>query len=136
MAVLAILWLLLPCLDPGVAPARRGATLSFVDDRGSLIEARLTACFQIELRNDCTTVTSGSVALPESFQIVRVEGSEHGPVSVPRGELDRDGHTTLRVPRKGEARSRVGLLASDAVALSPAGRCLPQASRTRNFEGC
>ena len=103
MPALALLWLLLAGLAPGTAPAGPSATLSFVDDRGTLIEAGLTVCFQVELRNDCTTVTGGSVALPGSFQSVRVEGAGHGPVSAPKGELEHDksGHTTLRIPRKG-----------------------------------
>lgn len=103
MSALAILWLLLNGVHPGIAPPSPGAMLSFVDDRGTSIEAGLTVCFQIDLRNDCTTVTGDSVALPEAFQSVRVEGAEHGPVSIPKGELERDkrGRTTLPVPRKG-----------------------------------
>ena len=104
MPALAILWLLLAGLTPGAALIGPSATLSFIDDRGTSIEGELTVCFQIELRNDCTTVTGGSVKLPDSFQSVRVEGVEHGPVSTPRGglESDRRSHATLRVPRKGK----------------------------------
>jgi len=77
--------------------------LQLVDDRGRRIDEVLDVCFQVELRNDCRRVVPGErVHPPASFFGLRVEGEDHGPVSVRRESLQKqpDGSFQIEVPRK------------------------------------
>src|ERR1700760_4607850 len=97
-------------LGGALAYAARGEaitkpSLRLVDDRGQPIHASLEVCFQIGTRNDCSTLsTGGPVELPADWAGVRVEGPEHGPVSMKRGDLKPglDGLAVLLVPRKAD----------------------------------
>jgi hypothetical protein len=80
-------------------------SLRLVDDRRQPIRASLEVCFQIGTRNDCSALsTGGPVELPTDWTGVRVEGPEHGPVSIKRADLKPgpDGLPVLMVPRKAE----------------------------------
>jgi hypothetical protein len=78
-------------LGEALTGAARGEALTkpslrLVDDRRQPIHASLEVCFQVGTRNDCSTLSAGGpVALPADWTGVRVEGPEHGPVSVRRG---------------------------------------------------
>jgi hypothetical protein len=77
--------------------------LRLVDDRGKTVAAKLDICFQVGIRNDCISGRAGApVQVPPEFLSVRVEGPDHGPVSVRRQDLKRepDGGLLLSVPRK------------------------------------
>ncbi len=99
------------------APA---GVIHLVDDRGQVIRAPLDVCFQLDLGVSCSSVRSGEVALPPaSFQSLRVEGADHGPVRRERARLQTqaDGSRRLVVPRKALLRLRAGSPDEPAVSL-------------------
>ena len=62
--------------------------LDLMDDRGKAIASPLEACFQVELRTECQQLAAGEkVRLPAAFNSLRIEGPDHGPLSLPRAEL-------------------------------------------------
>jgi hypothetical protein len=72
---------------PGAAQPG-GRRLDLVDDRGQAIASPLEACFQLELRTECKQVAPGEgVRLPAVFNSLRLEGPDHGPLSLARVEL-------------------------------------------------
>jgi hypothetical protein len=81
-----------------------GPAVHFLDDRGQSVDSPLEACFQLALKPDCREIgPRETVTLPQGFFTLRVEGPEHGPVSVPREDLllSKDGGTLrVTVPRK------------------------------------
>jgi Carboxypeptidase regulatory-like domain len=87
------------------------AKVKLVDDRGEPLATRVQACFQIDLRQDCVSVTAGSeLFLPSSFQSGKIEGADYGPLSLRDVELGPQSAAArpIRVPRKAslELRSR------------------------------
>lgn len=81
--------------------AGKPVSLQLVDDRGRGITGALEICFQVGTRSDCASRVA-PVEIPREFISVRVEGPDHGPVSVPRGSLKRkpNGDLLAAVPRK------------------------------------
>jgi hypothetical protein len=96
----ASLWL----LATGLAwSAEAPVALRFLDDRGEKIESALEVCFQTGLRVECKNLGPGeSPAPPAQFLSLRVEGPDHGPVSLRYEDLEAraDGQLLARVPRK------------------------------------
>jgi hypothetical protein len=88
-------------LGPVYAAARPGP-LQLVDDRGKAIAGELEVCFQIGTRSDCVSGRGTPVEVPPEFVSVRVEGPDHGPISVPWQNLKKNsnGDFLLAVPRK------------------------------------
>src|SRR4051812_34417965 len=86
---------------PICAAAESGA-MDLVDDRGKAIAGELEVCFQAGIRSDCVSGRKARVQVPREFFSVRVEGPDHGPVSVRRQDLKRgpSGDPILVVPRK------------------------------------
>lgn len=82
--------------------AAESPSLRFVDDRGKTIAGELEVCFQIGTRNECVSGRGTPVQMPSEFVSVRVEGPDHGPVSVRRQDLkgELNGTRFLIVPRK------------------------------------
>jgi hypothetical protein len=81
------------------------ASLRFVDDRRQPITANLEICFQVGTRTDCSAnLTRGAVEMPAEWAGVRVEGPDHGPIAVKRGDLKAgpEGLPVLLVPRKAD----------------------------------
>jgi hypothetical protein len=79
-------------------------TLQLIDDRQQPITASLEICFQVGIRNECSTSTGGPVKVPMRWDGVRVEGPDHGPVSARHGDLKSTpaGLPVLVVPRKAD----------------------------------
>lgn len=111
------------------------ASVSFVDDRGEAVEAPLRVCFVRDLGTDCHEVEPeppAGVSVPlQPFDLLRVEGPEHGPATAEPGELEEleGGERRLAVPRK--ARLRVTGLPEEAVTLSLYRADDPQARQPR-----
>jgi hypothetical protein len=99
----------LPLLTAAPAGAAAGDLLELVDDRGEPLGAAVEVCFVQGLGTDCVDRAPGAgpEALPD-FDLLRVEGPEHGPVSVRRRDLPaaEDGVRRLAVPRKARLRVR------------------------------
>lgn len=75
------------------------AEIRFLDDRGEPITSPLEACFQTDRRTECVNSNSGGpVEPPGRFLLLRVDGPDHGPVSLRYEDLE-DGRVA-RVPRK------------------------------------
>ena len=104
-ALAASLLLLIPA-PAGAAP---GDLLELVDDRGEPLGAAVEVCFVQGLGTECVDRAPGAgpEALPD-FDLLRVEGPEHGPVSVRRRDLPaaEEGVRRLAVPRKALLRVR------------------------------
>jgi len=77
-------------------------SLRLVDDRGKAITGEMEACFQIGTRSDCVSSRGAPIPVPPEFVSVRVEGPDHGPLSVRRQDLKTppSGDLILTVPRK------------------------------------
>jgi hypothetical protein len=94
-ALPAVTPLLAGAANPGAAAAQPpgtaqpgGRRLELVDDRGQGIASPLEACFQVELRTECKPVVPGEgVRLPAAFNSLRIEGPDHGPLSLALAEL-------------------------------------------------
>src|SRR3954452_22217282 len=88
-------------LGPIQAAAKSGS-LQLADDRGKVIAGELEVCFQVGTRSDCVSWRGAPVEVPPEFVSVRLEGPDHGPISVSRQSLKRDLHGDLlvAVPRK------------------------------------
>jgi hypothetical protein len=88
-------------IDP-VCAAAKSWSLRLVDDRGKAIDGELEACFQIGIRSDCVSSRGASIPVPPEFVSVRVEGPDHGPISMRRQDLKTQpgGDLILTVPRK------------------------------------
>lgn len=93
-------------LFSGLVSAQAGAEpprLSVLDDLGRPIEETLAICYQVELRTDCGQVAPGAqVNPPAAFHGLRIEGEDHGPVSLRREALEirADGAFQVKIPRK------------------------------------
>lgn len=77
--------------------------LELRDDRGQIPGSPIEVCFYHGLETQCSEFTGQElVALPDRFDSLRVEGSDHGPVSLRRHELPElvEGLRTLEIPRK------------------------------------
>src|SRR6478609_4059002 len=85
-----------------VCAAAKPRSLRLVDDRGKVITGELEVCFQIGTRSDCVPGRGTPVPVPPELLSLRVEGPDHGPVSVRRQDLklQPDGGLVLTVPRK------------------------------------
>lgn len=111
---------LLAAWAPAVAVSGSVTGLSLLDDRGRPLDAPVQVCFVRELETECTDVgrqgVSGIALRP--FELLRVEGPEHGPVTVRRAELgvNDNGGFRLAVPRK--ARLAIAGLPEETVVLS------------------
>lgn len=82
-----------------VAAGWASAEIRFLDDRGEPIASPLEACFQMDLRTECVNSGSGdTVEPPGRFLLLRVEGPDHGPISLRYEELEEG--LLARVPRK------------------------------------
>lgn len=82
-----------------VTASGASAEIRFLDDRGEPIASPLEACFQTDLRTECVNSGSGGpVEPPGRFLLLRVDGPDHGPVSLRYEDLE-DGRFA-RVPRK------------------------------------
>jgi hypothetical protein len=113
------------------ASAAGAVELELVDDRGEAIEAPLRVCFVQDLETDChdlENAAEGELAL-QPFDLLRVEGPRHGPVTVRPDGLSEaeDGRRRLAVPRK--ARLRIAGLPDDPSTLSLYGVDDPDARR-------
>ncbi|HUF78757.1 MAG TPA: carboxypeptidase-like regulatory domain-containing protein [Thermoanaerobaculia bacterium] len=100
-------WFLLPVGAGGVAPSDQ---LSLVDDRGEPLGSPVEICLVQGLETDCVERSSqeGPVELPP-FDLLRVEGADHGPVTVRPARLrsaGENGPSRLVVPRKATLRAR------------------------------
>lgn len=97
-------------LLPGPVGAAPGDLLELADDRGEPLGAAVELCFVEGLGTECVgrVPGDGSVELPASFDLLRVEGPEHGPVSARRRDLPAaaKGVRRLAVPRKALLRVR------------------------------
>lgn len=104
------------------AGAAAGELLELVDDRGEPLGAAVDVCFVKGLGTDCADRAPGAgpVELP-AFDLLRVEGPEHGPVSVRRRDLPPadEGVRRLEVPRKATLRVRGAGEARLTAALRP-----------------
>src|SRR3954463_2216428 len=88
-------------------PGRGAGGARFVDDRGSAIRAPLEACFQVETRTECSSASEGRLPrMPEGYWAVRIEGPDHGPLTLQRSQIRAggDGMAVVQVPRKAELR--------------------------------
>jgi hypothetical protein len=110
----------------GAVQVSDGDALLLVDDRGEPLGAPVEACFVRDLGTDCVEVPaeSGEVAW-RAFDLLRVEGPGHGPVTVRRSEIQagEDGTRRLTVPRKAALRVRgpaAGRSAAERASLSVA----------------
>lgn len=85
-----------------IAAAADTGSLRFVDDRGQPIAGELDVCFQVGTRSQCVAARGTPIRVPPEFVSVRAEGLDHGPVSAPRQELQREskGDLVLALPRK------------------------------------
>ncbi len=99
-----------------ISAAAERELLRFVDDRGQTIAGELEVCFQVGTHSQC--VSAAPIQVPLELVSVRVEGPDHGPISVQRQELKRDsrGDLVLAVPRK--ALLRIGARPSERLILS------------------
>jgi hypothetical protein len=85
------------------AEAPRPVALHLVDDRGKPVEGPVEACFNVELRSDCQPVAAGAAAYaPPSFHGLRIEGEDHGPVTLRREQMRAlpDGSFRVALARK------------------------------------
>jgi hypothetical protein len=80
-------------------------SFQFQDDQGLPIASDLQVCFVVGTRSDCRPV-SGLADLPAEFSSLRIEGPDHGPLSLKRSDLkpDAEGRVLVKVPRKAELR--------------------------------
>ena len=95
--------ILLACLAAAAAPALAQPDLQLVDDLGKPIGLPLEICFLVELKEDCRNVRPGEPILaPAGLQGLRIEGEEHGPLSVGREAIQGKPDTPWRIaiPRK------------------------------------
>jgi hypothetical protein len=98
----ALLAVLLLAGSPAYAELR---TLQFQDDQSLPIASEVQVCFVVGTRSDCRPVAHAALAdLPADFSSLRIEGPDHGPLSLRRSELkpDAEGRIVLKVPRKAE----------------------------------
>src|SRR2546423_463401 len=87
-------------LAPTYAVTKSGF-LRLVDDSGQEITGELEICFQIGTRSDCVSWRGAPIEVPHEFVAVRVEGPDHGPVSVPQNfKKEPNGDLLLAIPRK------------------------------------
>jgi len=73
------------------------------DDRGESITSPLSLCYRTDLRSDCVDLPAGEPFLPPApLRSLRVEGPDHGPVSLQGDDLKAgaDGRLRLRIARK------------------------------------
>jgi carboxypeptidase family protein len=82
-----------------VATRWASAEIRFLDDRGEPVASPLEACFQTDLRTECVNSNSGApIEPPGRFLLLRIEGPDHGPVSLRYEDLEEG--RFARVPRK------------------------------------
>ncbi len=121
MLRLTILALLCGVLTCRLAVAEEAA-FRFVDDRGSAIQAPLEACFQVETRTECAPASDGRTSkAPQGFWALRIEGPDHGPLTIQRSQLKAgaDGTAVVRVPRKAELQIQAPAALSLTVSVYP-----------------
>lgn len=97
--------ILLAALFAGSAAFAEVRALRFQDDQGLPIQSDLQVCFVLGTRSDCRPVVHAELAaVPADFTSFRVEGPDHGPLSVMRSELkpDAQGLAIFKVLRKAE----------------------------------
>lgn len=84
----------------------------FQDDQGLPVSSELQVCFLVGTRNDCRPVRHAPDAEladpPVDFLSLRVEGPDHGPLTVKRSDLKPGigGRALVTVPRKAELQIR------------------------------
>jgi len=100
-------WIVSTLLSATVAlvPAHattKSRSLQLVDDRGKGIAGEMEICYQIGTRSDCASWRGAPIEVPPEFLSVRVEGPDHGPVSVSLQNFKKEptGDLLLTVPRK------------------------------------
>lgn len=85
-----------------VQAAAKSVSLQLVDDRGKVIAEDLEVCFQMGTRSDCAPARGARIEVPPELVSVRIEGPDHGPISVLRQNLKKEpnGELLVAVPRK------------------------------------
>ncbi len=93
--------LLAVAFAPSHAQARP-CFLQLRDDRGKAIAGTVEACFQVGTGQHCVSRAGTHIRVPPELSSLRVEGPDHGPVSVLRQDVKREpnGDLLLVVPRK------------------------------------
>jgi hypothetical protein len=87
---------------------REEPLLQFVDDRGRPIADMLEVCFQVDLRTECRRIAKGKgVRPPRGFFGLRIEGEDHGPLSLRRSDIPAQPDGSLRVAVARKALLRV-----------------------------
>ncbi|MFL6195402.1 MAG: carboxypeptidase regulatory-like domain-containing protein [Thermoanaerobaculia bacterium] len=82
--------------------------LRLLDDRGEVITAPLTVCYQTDLREQCADLASGAeVRPPDDTRSIRVEGRDHGPASFNIQDLTIGDDTYLRARIRRKALLRI-----------------------------
>lgn len=82
--------------------------LRFQGDQGLPITSDVQVCFVLGTRSECRSVAHAPAAeladLPAGFSSLRVEGPDHGPLTLKPSDLAPDGNglALVRVPRKAE----------------------------------
>jgi len=97
----AVALLALGLLVPETVIADR---LHLVDDRYEPIEAAVEVCLVVALERDCESIADGGLELPDEFDLLTVEGPDHGPVTLASADLDWSDGDSARavVPRKAQ----------------------------------
>lgn len=112
------------------SPLHAQTAMHLVDDRGRSIDEDVELCFWKGLETSCIEIPPGrdEVELP-AFDLLAVEGSEHGPVRMTRRDLGSDdtGRRVLVVPRK--ARLEVRRLPEQSLQVSLYDAVSPQFRR-------
>ncbi len=83
----------------GLSGQLEAQPVQLLDDRGKPLVTPVEVCFQIALKQECDTLAPGrDVVLRESFQSLKIEGDDYGPVVARVSEMtDRE---VFQVPRK------------------------------------
>jgi len=80
-----------------VAASAAASELRFVDDRDEALIGVITVCRTVGLSQHCEDVRlDGSAIAVDRFDLLQVEGPQHGPARF----ASRTGDSTLRIPRK------------------------------------
>jgi hypothetical protein len=111
----ALLAVILLAGSPALAASKKQEALrilGFQDDQGLPVSSELQVCFLVGTRNDCQPARHAPGAEladpPADFSSLRVEGPDHGPLTVKRPDLKpgTGGRALVTVPRKAELQLR------------------------------
>ncbi len=87
-------------------------SLLFQDDLGKPVTSDLQVCSLLGTRSDCRAVNPAAAGrltdLPADLASLRIEGPDHGPLTVKRSDLkpDAEGKALVTIPRKAELQIR------------------------------